>query len=99
LSADATGFLIYNLMGANIPLDANTGLAALSFVTTLQTQFVQTYMDPLVASNDISAPASGTQPFVIVGTPNGASTINWTYTLLINGTPITGSVVGQVKFT
>ena len=93
LTADVTTYLIQNLMGANIPIDIKTGLASASFVNALQTQFDQTYIDPLIATNDIS---SGN--LTLVGTPNGANTINWAYTLTINGTPITGNVVGQVQF-
>ena len=93
LTADLTTFLIKGLMGANIPIDTKTGLASSSFVNGLITSFEQTYTDPLIASGDISSAS-----LTLVGTPNGANTINWTYVLTIEGTPITGNVTGQIQF-
>ena len=93
LTADLTTFLIQGLMGANIPIDTKTGLASSSFVNGLITSFEQTYIDPLIASGDISSAS-----LTLVGTPNGANTINWTYVLTIEGTPITGNVTGQIQF-
>jgi hypothetical protein len=92
LSADVLSFLTL-LMGKAIPIDTKTGLAAMTFVTAKQQDFYDQYINPLIVSQDIS---DGN--LVLVGTRNGVSSINWTYTLSINGNPITGSVTGQVKF-
>ena len=92
LSANAMDFCTL-LMGKNVQIDPKTKLVSLAFTSAKQQDFASTYIDPKVTSGDIS---SGT--FTLVGTPNGANVVNWTYTLTINGTPITGSVTGTVQF-
>lgn len=91
-SADVLAFLTL-LMGKSIPIDVKTGKAALTFTTAKQQDFFDTYLNPLIVSQDISGGS-----LTLEGTRNGVNTINWTYTLTINGNPITGSVTGQVKF-
>lgn len=93
LSADILTFITTNLMGKNVPVDVKTKKVALTFTSALQEDFSRTYIEPLIISGDISAGSLS-----LVGTPNGANTVNWTYTLTINGTPITGSVTGTVQF-
>lgn len=99
LSADILDFLTYNVMGKNVPIDSKTNAVALSFTKTLEQDFQTKYIDPLtipVAPATVGDISSGT--LSLTGTKNGANTVNWTYVLTINGTPITGSVVGTVQF-
>lgn len=81
------------LKGKNVPIDIKTGLVTFAFVSAKQADFDAAYINPLVITNDISG---GT--LTLVGTPNGVNTVNWTYTLTINGEPITGSATGTVTF-
>ncbi len=92
LSANLLTFLT-QLMGKNIPIDSKTNKAAQSFVSAKQEDFNRIYIEPMVNSGDIS---SGS--LFLEGIKNGASSINWNYTLTINGTPITGSINGTVQF-
>jgi hypothetical protein len=92
LSANAMDFCTL-LMGKNVQKDPKTNLVSMAFTSVKQQDFTTTYIDPKIASGDISSGA-----FTLVGTPNGANVVNWTYTLTINGTPITGSVTGTVQF-
>lgn len=81
------------LKGKNVPISTKTGLVSLAFTTAKQSDFYQTYINPLMITNDISG-----GNLSLVGTPNGVNTVNWTYTLTINGEPITGSATGTVTF-
>jgi len=99
LSADLLEFLITNLMGKNVPVDTKTGLVARSFTAAKEEDFSRTYLEPLIvpkAPNTVGDISAGS--LSLVGTPNGANTVDWTYTLTINGTPITGSATGTVTF-
>ena len=90
--ADLLNFLAL-LKGKNVPIDTKTGLVSLSFTSAKQGDFDADYVNPLVITGDISGGSLS-----IVGTPNGTNTVNWTYTLTINGTPITGNATGTVTF-
>jgi hypothetical protein len=81
------------LKGKNVPIDTKTGLVSLAFTSAKQADFDRDYVNPLVLTNDISGGSLS-----LVGTPNGVNTVNWTYTLTINGEPITGSATGTVTF-
>jgi hypothetical protein len=81
------------LKGKNVPIDIKTGLVSLSFTSAKQEDFFQSYINPLIISNDISGGSLS-----LIGTPNGVNTVNWTYVLTINGEPITGSATGTVTF-
>jgi hypothetical protein len=92
LSSNANDFLTL-LMGKAIPLDVKTNAPALTFTSAKSADFETTYIDPLIASGDISGGS-----MTLTGVRNGQSTVNWTYVLNINGNPITGSVTGTVQF-
>jgi hypothetical protein len=81
------------LKGKNVPIDVKTGLVSLAFTSAKQADFDRDYVNPLVITNDISGGSLS-----LTGTPNGVNTVNWTYTLTINGEPITGSATGTVTF-
>jgi Protein of unknown function (DUF2586) len=81
------------LKGMNVPIDVKTGLVSLAFTSAKQADFDRDYVNPLVITNDISGGS-----LLLTGTPNGVNTVNWTYTLTINGEPITGSATGTVTF-
>ena len=81
------------LKGKNVPIDKISGLVSLSFTSAKQEDFFNTYINPMIVNNDISGGSLS-----LVGTPNGVNTVNWTYTLTINGQPITGSATGTVTF-
>lgn len=91
LSADALNFCT-DLLGSAIPITP-AGTASPTFTSIKNSDFFNTYLNPLILSGDIS-----NGEFSLTGTRNGLSTINWTYLLTINGNPITGSVTGEVKF-
>jgi len=98
LSSDLLGF-ITQLMGKNVPIDVKTNQVALSFTSAKQQEFSTTYIDPLiipVAPNTVGDISSGS--LALSGIKNGANTVNWVYTLTINGTPITGSATGTIQF-
>ncbi len=99
MSADVKTFLTYNVMGKNLPIDPSTNAVALSFTKALQQDFETLYIDPLiqpVAPNNVGDISSAS--LTLSGTKVSANTVNWTYTLVINGTPITGSATGTVQF-
>jgi hypothetical protein len=81
------------LKGKNVPISIKTGLVSLAFTMAKQADFYQTYINPLILTNDISG-----GNLSLTGTPNGVNTVNWTYVLTINGEPITGSATGTVTF-
>ena len=98
LSSDLLGF-ITQLMGKNVPIDTKTNQVALSFTSAKQQEFATTYIDPLiipVSPNTVGDISSGS--LALSGIKNGANTVNWVYTLTINGTPITGSATGTIQF-
>ena len=90
--ADLLSFLSL-LKGKSVPIDTKTKLVSLSFTSAKQADFYQTYINPLILTSDISGGSLS-----LTGTPNGVNTVNWTYTLTINGEPITGSATGTVTF-
>ena len=92
LSSNANDFLTL-LMGKAIPLDVKTNAPALTFTSAKSADFETTYIDPLIASGDISGGS-----MTLTGVRNGQSQVDWTYVLNINGNPITGSVTGTVQF-
>ncbi len=99
LSADLLDFLITGLMGKNVPVDVKTGLVARTFTAAKEEDFSRIYLEPLIipkAPNTVGDISAGS--LSLVGTPNGANKVDWTYTLTINGTPITGSATGTVTF-
>ena len=81
------------LKGKNVQIDTKTGLVSLAFTSAKQQDFYSTYIEPMITSSDISGGALS-----LTGTPNGVNTVNWTYVLTINGTPISGSFTGTVTF-
>jgi hypothetical protein len=92
LSADLLTFLT-DFMGKAITIDTTTGKASSTFVRTKEVIFYDTYINPLILSEDISGGS-----LTLDGTRNGVTSIDWTFVLTINGNPITGSVTGEVKF-
>jgi hypothetical protein len=99
LSADLLDFLTVQLMGKNVPVDVKTKLVARTFTAAKEEDFNRLYLEPLMiakAPNTVGDISGGS--LSLVGTPNGANTVNWTYVLTINGTPITGSATGTVQF-
>jgi hypothetical protein len=98
LSADLLTFITL-LMGKNVPIDSSTNAVALSFTKAKEEDFQKDYIDPLTivkSPNTVGDISSGS--LSLTGTKSSANTVNWTYTLTINGTPITGSAVGTIQF-
>ncbi len=98
LSADLLAFLTL-LMGKNVPIDPKTNAVALSFTKAKEQDFQAEYIDPLtipVAPATVGDISSGS--LALSGVKVSANTVNWLYTLTINGTPITGSATGTVQF-
>jgi Protein of unknown function (DUF2586) len=99
LSADLLDFLTTQLRGKNVPIDIKTKLVARTFTAAKEADFSRLYIEPLMiakAPNTVGDISNGS--LSLVGTPNGANKVDWTYTLTINGTPITGNMTGTVQF-
>lgn len=94
LSADALVFFI-DQMGKNLPLNAATGAVDAGYLNAKQSEFKETYIDPLAVgtgTGDITTAA------LTLAGPNFNTTKTMTFKLEIVPTPILGGVTGTVEF-
>ena len=93
LDADIVAFLI-NLMNKKCPVDVKTGALDSGFLTSLETDFYNTYIQPLLP-NEGSGDISGAD--ITFAGPNFNSTKTITYTLVyVAETPL-GSATGTIQ--
>lgn len=93
LDADLVAYLI-NLMNKKCPLDVKTGALDGGFLTSLETDFYNTYIQPLLP-NEGSGDISGAT--IVFAGPNFNSTKTITYTLTyVSETPL-GSATGTIQ--
>lgn len=91
LSANALDFSILE-MGKNQPLDPSTGSVSTAALNSMNAEFFDEYIQPLINSNDISAGA------IVFTGPNFNANKTLYFTLSINGEPITSNINGTVQF-
>jgi hypothetical protein len=91
LSSDALAFFTDEI-GSNLPVETSTGNLDKGYCTNKQRQFMTTYVNPLILSNDISGAT-----MTITGV-NFSSTRLLTFVLYIVASPALGNVSGTIEF-
>ena len=82
-----------NYLNTNLPVNTTTGAVSQSWLNSTANLFAFQYIDPLVASGDIS----GAQLTVTGPNFNNTKTLN--FTLAVVGSPALGNVTGTITFT
>ena len=90
LSADALAFVI-DEMGKNLPVDVKSGALDNSYIATIQKEFYDDYIAPLITSGDLSGAS------IVFAGPNFNATKTLTFAFKEVSTPILGSVTGTIQ--